>query len=320
MAAKFRRDLRVFPGHDNAGGLHGELEDQIRGYRNTDPPPDHQKAATPRLIRLINSSAVGEIGKAIADLITGAYFFACRPCEYSSTPQREEKRTKIIIVKNVRFFRGGSEISHDRPTVQSADFVCVTFEDQKNRRKLQTRTQRRNGQPVLCPVLAWSKIIKRVRGLPGSTDDSPVCSVSQSSTTIGLIRSHQVQQAIRMAGRLIGQASLGFNYSRLGCYSIRCGAAMALYLSDNSSPDRIRILGRWNSDSWMKHIREQVEQAHSTLSVDMVQNDDFFDVSHAASDPPTRHSSFTMDRELGGPTFSSCGLLPTFNLDTSDKW
>jgi hypothetical protein len=48
-----------------------------------------------------------------------------------------------------------------------AEYVTVTFEDQKNNHKMETRTQQRTGDPVLCPVLAsWSNVVTRILASP----------------------------------------------------------------------------------------------------------------------------------------------------------
>jgi len=88
---------------------------------------------------------------------------------------------------------------------------------------------------------------------------------------------------------------------------------MALFVN-GVGPDKIMILGRWKSDSWMKHIREQVEQWSSSMSVDMLRTEELFHVHHSQSNPPN-HPALAQNAEFGGDALSPCGLIPLFNLN-----
>ena len=81
---------------------------------------------------------------AIAQLSTGALFFAMRSCEYTHTsgdPFGGDRKTKLLRVKNIRFFQDTKEISRNHPQLTSiATIVQLTFEFQKNREKFQSVT------------------------------------------------------------------------------------------------------------------------------------------------------------------------------------
>ena len=98
----------------------------------------------------------------MADLTIGAFFFAMRSCEYSSVAERG--KTKLLTVGNIRFYtKDQTEIAHLDPTLQLiAEYVTVTFEDQKNNHKMETRTQQCTGDQILRPVIAWSNVIARI--------------------------------------------------------------------------------------------------------------------------------------------------------------
>ena len=53
---------------------------------------------------------------------------------------------------------------------------------------------------------------------------------------------------------------------------------MGLFLMDHSK-ERIMILGRWKSDSYMVYIRPQVIEWTNNMSSDMIQHDSYFDAS-----------------------------------------
>jgi hypothetical protein len=58
-----------------------------------------------------------------------------------------------------------------------AVYVTIIFEDQKNGKKMDARTQRRSGHPVLCPVLHWGSAVSRIIAtIPQWTDQTTLCS------------------------------------------------------------------------------------------------------------------------------------------------
>jgi hypothetical protein len=110
---------------------------------------------------------------ALTELIIGAFFFACRSCEYLRVTVRG--RTKILCLANIRFTSHTYEEIHhsDNNLLQKAHFVSVTFEEQKNNHKQETRTQTKNDDPILCPGKSWVRIVQRINSyrnqLPQST-------------------------------------------------------------------------------------------------------------------------------------------------------
>jgi hypothetical protein len=60
-----------------------------------------------------------------------------------------------------------------------ADYVTIVFEDQKNGKKMDARTQRRSGHTYLCPVLRWGSAVQRIIAtIPAWTDQTTLCSVA----------------------------------------------------------------------------------------------------------------------------------------------
>jgi hypothetical protein len=56
---------------------------------------------------------------AISQLIIAAFFFARHSCEYISVSG--DRRTKVLCMRNVRFFLGRQELIHDDPRLGLAD-------------------------------------------------------------------------------------------------------------------------------------------------------------------------------------------------------
>ena len=77
--------------------------------------------------------SVSKLDLAISWLLIGALFFAMRSCEYLETNVKEEdRRTKIITAKNVRFKYKGRMLDFGSKNLENADMVMITFKFQKN--------------------------------------------------------------------------------------------------------------------------------------------------------------------------------------------
>jgi hypothetical protein len=83
------------------------LSQQFRVYKNDDPKEVQQKALPFSVLNELGKRQVSELDRAIAQLTISAAFFACRSCEYLRLPQREMKCTKLLCLRNIRFFKDG---------------------------------------------------------------------------------------------------------------------------------------------------------------------------------------------------------------------
>jgi hypothetical protein len=228
----------------------------------------------------------------IAEIAIVAYFYAMRSCEITATPT--PGRTKITRLRGVTF-RDAShqEIPHTEPRISSACRVTVTFENQKNGLKMDRRTHERTGDPVMCPVLRLSSLIKRILAADDKAEpDTPVSTI-WSTGSRGIVTSEELRLHLRSAcTKGGGVGTFGYGESDIGTRSLRSGAAMGLFLM-NHPVAKIMILGRWSSDAFLDYIRPQVlEWTNQLLSRDMIQNDSFFDAADSRrvipSDPRTR--------------------------------
>ena len=118
-----------------------------------------------------------ESQRAIGQLGIGAFFWAMRSCEYLLVPQSEKRRTDILRIGNIRFFKDGFSLCHSNPLCESADCVAITFEFQKKDERNDTVTQLDTDHPSLSPVRIWYSIVKRIRSYPGTNNDTPVSAV-----------------------------------------------------------------------------------------------------------------------------------------------
>jgi hypothetical protein len=148
------------------------LQWQYRVYKKLDPPEKQQVALTGSIIKGLSKMAFTPLDKAMCQLFTGAFFFAMHSCEYLRVSGK--CRTKLLTVKNIRFFRGRREIKHNNKFLHLAETVSITFEFQKKDTHNDTVTHFRSGHNSICPVLVWSKIVQRIRSYPSSTDKTSV--------------------------------------------------------------------------------------------------------------------------------------------------
>jgi hypothetical protein len=317
VAASFRANNRVSPAHDPVtAGLAYVLQRQLKGYTNQDPSVTPQKALTPRVIRELTSINGTSLDEAINQLVHGAFFFAMRSCEYLKVPASETRRTKLLLLRNLRFFRARIQLLHCDPTLHLADSISITFEFQKNDDRDAIITMHRTGDAVLCPVIAWSSIVKRVRALPGTSDDSPVCTYQHADGSIGLVTSKQTLLRIRDRVTAIGKDVLGFSAWEVGTHSIRSAVAMAMYLA-NVPVYSIMLIGRWSSDAFLRYIRRQVQDFSAGVSRKMIISEDFFTIpdSNHRDDPRARnhHHNFSA-RSHCGLDAQRLSTQPTFAL------
>jgi len=118
--------------------------------------------------------------KAVSWLLIGAIFFAMRSCEYLERNTKEEnRRKKILRLKNIAFKKNGGMVQHNDPHLAYSDLVIVTFEFQKNtKRDVQVPVHMfRTDDSVLNPVKAFAETVTRVWSYPGSTEDTKICTI-----------------------------------------------------------------------------------------------------------------------------------------------
>ena len=220
------------------------------------------------MLRELAKMAVTETQRAKSQLATGGFFFAMRSCEYLKVPQAEKRRTDILRLRNIRFFRKGRELNHNNPWLEFADCVSITFDWQKKDERMDTVTQMFSKDLILCPVRQWAAIVRRIWGYAGASAETPVSAIWRHDR-IEHITSAEMTNALRAAVISIGEEVLGFKAEEVGTHSIRSGAAMAMYLGE-CPVYTIMMIGRWSSDAFLRYIRKQVEQFSHNVSSRML--------------------------------------------------
>ena len=253
----------------------------LTGMDKNDPLPRRQKALTPDFLTDMHrvSREMGKEWHHTSDLVRGAYFFAMRACEFCKT--EVPGRTRRLTTANITFRDHENKVvPHEDPHLEEkAYFVTICFVDQKNGERMERRSQRRSGVPILCPIESWAAVVKRNRSDFPDSKDLTVC-----SHKIGRVRAEvtasQVTKLLRKVCALNnGKDKYGISESELGTRSIRSGAAMALAVQGGHTDEKIRILGRWKSLAFLTYIRPQVLEWSGGMASDMVKTKSFTDLS-----------------------------------------
>ena len=292
LASSFRHHLQHSPFHvSGSANMRPTLRALLRAYDNTDPAPKRQKAITPKLLRFLFEStglatiALCDSAPAVtADITIAGFFFAMRSCEYSTTPV--PGKTKIIILSGIVFRTKSKQLlDPEDPCLNLlAEYVTITFVDQKTGKKMDCRTQQRTEHPFLCPVLRYVSIVQRIHRLvPGWTPQTRVNTIRTENKTLRITNTF-IRKLLRATCQNFGgKTTFGFDPADIGNKSIRSGAAMALFLQ-NVSSTRIMLLGRWASEAFLVYIRPQVLEWTNNMSRDMINIDSFFEAD--LSQPP----------------------------------
>ena len=75
-------------------------------------------------------------------------------------PAAEKKKTDILKLKDIRFFKNGSELNHADPHLEHPDSVSLNFTNQKNRIKENAVLHQCTGDIFFCHVETFAKIMK----------------------------------------------------------------------------------------------------------------------------------------------------------------
>ena len=89
------------------------------------------------------------------------------------------------------------------------------------------------------------------------------------------IRDVDVTSKLKETVTAIGPSILGFTAKKVGTHSIRTSTAMAMVLAKKDI-FLIKLIGRWNSDAFMRYIRPQIQEFTVGLSSDMTRLSNFY--------------------------------------------
>jgi hypothetical protein len=317
----FWHDFKPSPIHIKGGlDYHPGIKALFKAFDNMDPPTRRQKATTPKLLRKLleashHSAFLNTAPAVVANHVIGAFFFAMRACEHAKP--RTAGKTKCIDLDGIVFHAEMNDvIEHDNPRLlEIAEHATITFVNQKNGIKMDSRTQRRTKDLLLCPVLRHDTQVQRILcAAPDATGPSTKIKTIAIKGKAGHITSAYILELLRATcSSFGGEAIFGFSPEEIGNKSTRSGAAMALFINNVVPAAKITILGRWSSDAFLAHIGLQVLEWTNNMSRKMITVDSFFDaqINHhtTTADPRTRANRHSMP--FNGPAV----IIPRLHLN-----
>jgi hypothetical protein len=230
----------------------------IRG-RWSEAPSKLPQAVWLRHFGTISNPSIADTAPAIvADLVVAGFFFVMRSCGYSK-PQILG-RTCCVDLEGLVFQTESNTVMQQthKNLITLAKFVTVTFRNQKNGTKMDSRTQHRTHDLLLCPVIRYATLIQHIyRTVPNASWSTTINTIRTGGDRTGLITNSYVLTILcNTCYTFGGKAQFGFDPHEIGNKSVRSGAAMALLINDISTA-KIMILGLWSSDAFLVYIRPQ---------------------------------------------------------------
>jgi hypothetical protein len=269
VAAVFTANKRSHPFKDGTK-LDFEVDLLMKGYRSIDPPEQQELALTPFFLRETYNRASTKKEKHLSLLYIVAFFYAMRSCEYLITSG--PRKTTNVCLKDIIFLNNrGGVIDQKSDGIFNAAASSIIFREQKNGEKWEKTTQESTSDPLLNPTRVLAFIVSELWKLPGTTEDTPICTFYDDGST-RTVSSSDALEHLRRTAEVIGEDKLGFKPHQIGTHSIRSGAAMAMFL-DNTPVFLIMLIGRWKSDGFLKYIRKQVLETCKGISQRMLKND-----------------------------------------------
>lgn len=256
------------PRHDASGSIDFRLQRMLRGYKRQDPPPNRVKPIPVNILHTLVKAVTEQDlvpPKAVADMITIAFFFLLRPGEYLGS----SKDTTPFALQDVEFHVGRQRYPARTATIaqiRPATFVTLEFTTQKNGVKGEVVGLSASGDPHFCPVKA---LVRRIAHLKqhNAPPTMPLGTYYQQQTPQP-VTSTAVTTALKNIVALLGPQQ-GLHPRHVTARSLRASGAMALLCSgvDNNV---IQLLGRWRSDEMLRYLHVQAEPLTRTLAKGML--------------------------------------------------
>jgi hypothetical protein len=216
--------------------------------KSLDPGEVPQVAVAGLILCQFNKQSISPLDLALCELFIGAFFYAMRSCKYIQVTG--QRKTKLLALRNIRFFIGNKILHHGSNSLHLADTVSITFEFQKRDAKNDVITHHKMNDKLLCPVKIWGKINHRIYHYNSSNPNTTVNTYLFEDGSVLLFTGAQLLKHLRLAALIIGPDSLGFTAGKIGLHSAHSGAAMAMYLA-GVPIFTIMLLGCWSSNAFL---------------------------------------------------------------------
>lgn len=265
-------DPRKPPGSEK---LYPLLADFLSSTAREDSPATRSYPVNVTILReLPNVLELSTLSLACMDLAVMAFFFLCRPAEYTYSSETDN-RSQSFRLQDVSFtldntIHPATTVPLNEENIQRFTVVSLTFSDQKNAVRGEQIHQRATSHPFLCPVKALGRRVRHLRQ-HNAPPETPLHTVYTPQLTV--VTSKYITNALRWAAQRV-EPDTGIEYELISTRSLRPGGATAL-LCANVDPSTIGLLGRWKSDAMLRYLRVAALVHTQRLSEQMLSHGDF---------------------------------------------
>jgi hypothetical protein len=243
---------------DAYGEIDFRITRQFKCYKKEDGPPSRVKPVPIIIILFILHQAYNgeatEDRRAVADMVTIAFYFLLRPGEYTGTTSYDTpfrlQDVKLHIDDRLLYL-----FNAPIADLHAATTVSLTFTTQKNGTKGEIITHGLSTDPLACPVKSVVRCIIHLRNYKPSKS-TPLASYHHNSKRV-TIKAEDITESLRLA-TIATSHQTGLQPADISARSLRAGGAMAL-LCGRIDHDTIRMLGRWHSDAMMRYLHLQAK-------------------------------------------------------------
>ena len=203
---------------------------------------------------------------AIINMLCLAFFFLCRPGEYTA-PTADNATFRL---EDVTIYVGNPRVLAPAATpfdLDRATFVTLTFTNQKNAVRGEVIGLGLSGDAFVCPVKA---ITSRVRHLllHNVLPNTPLCTYYLNGQP-RYVTPSDISVTLKASVNALG-AELGFSSTKVSARSLRAAGAMSL-LCAHVDTDTIHLLGRWRSDEMLRYLTVQAQPIMQNFAARMLQ-------------------------------------------------
>lgn len=242
----------------------------LKSYANVDPSTVSQIALPVKIFENIaanEGASPDPLKQAVSDIIIMMFYFLLRVGEITCSTGRNPRRTVQFRRCDVSFWQKQpngrlTRLAATAPftVLCAADEVTLKLTNQKNGVRDATLHHERVPGPF-CPVRATARRYDASRRAKPHDHNAMLCYFAPHSA----VKAKHVDQVLERGAFRLMLWEEGFEMAHIGPHSIRASGAMALYLNDVSE-DKIMLLGRWRSKTWLTYIHTQIAAVTAGVS------------------------------------------------------
>eukprot|EP00978_Attheya_sp_CCMP212_P027078 scaffold90284_cov45-Attheya_sp.AAC.2 len=189
--------------------------------------------------------------------------------EYTNTRHNQSPtgtRTKQFSVGDVGFWKDRNVLPRrsDLATLLTADEATMIISNQKNDIRGDQLHHEANGTEF-CPVKALAHQIHHILS-HGGTEESVLSTYFDDDGEIAFLRGDDIVKGVRLAVIALDLPKAGIKAEQVGSHSLRAGGAMAMKLNGSVRDTIPRKFGRWNSDTFLMYIHNQIAHLSAGLA------------------------------------------------------